>query len=89
LNPIQSSNENLEREVLMVTLFCEQDFEEGFLVFSIKELLEVGMCEVPDQGLAVYLRHTYNGVVYDKFWRDEIFGGYLTVSVQERIDSSV
>jgi hypothetical protein len=73
----------------MAILLSEHDFEEGLPTFSIRELLEVGLNEVHEQGLAVYLRHKCNGVVRDTFLRDEIFGGDRTVSVQESIDSSV
>ncbi len=73
----------------MASLLSEQDFEEGLPTFSIMELLEVVLNEVHEKGLAVYLRHKYNGIVCDSFLGDEIFGGDRTVSVHQIIESSV
>ena len=53
-------------------------------VLYIRELRQ----DLHEQGVVVYLRHKYNGVVYDTFLEDEIIGGDRIVTVQIRIDPS-
>jgi hypothetical protein len=76
-------------DVMLARIVPLKDIETKWDMYTVTELLEMGLNCVHEAAHSLYVKHVYNGAVAETFLGDALFGADRTIPREERVDSAV